>query len=72
LGTGVPIFFNGATQVIVKAYGPDERIIYGTGAIIKTGNIKRRTTALLQTPDVQFADIRSASNNYWLARVLHR
>jgi hypothetical protein len=56
-GTGVPTVFNGATQVLVKTYGPDERIIYGTGAIIKTGDIKRRITALLQTPDVQFADI---------------
>tara|TARA_B100000780_G_scaffold245805_1_gene190020 strand:+ start:318 stop:740 length:423 start_codon:yes stop_codon:yes gene_type:complete len=69
-GTRVPTVFNGATQVLIKAYGPDEHIIYGAGAIIKTGDIKRRTTALLQTPDVQFADIRSACNKCWLACVL--
>ena len=71
-GTGFPTVFNVATQVIIKAYGPDEHIIYGIRAIIKTSDIKRRKGTLLQTPDVQFADILSASNNCWLARLLLR
>lgn len=64
----LPPFLTSA-QYIVRGYGADERIVYGTGAVTPTGEILSYCSKLLQREDVAFAHIRSASNNCFHVRV---
>jgi hypothetical protein len=54
---------------LVKAYGRDERIIYGTGQIIPTDGVMTYAAKLLDRLDVAFVDMRSSRNNCWAARI---
>lgn len=54
---------------LLKAYGADERIIYGTGAITVTDEVPSYAAQLLERDDVAFVDARSARNNCWLVRI---
>ncbi|MCA2012957.1 DUF1203 domain-containing protein [Cereibacter sphaeroides] len=58
-----------APSYITRAYGDDERILYGTGAVTRTEDIIARCTELLSDPQVAFVHIRSASNNCFHCRV---
>ncbi|NBE07626.1 DUF1203 domain-containing protein [Paragemmobacter ruber] len=54
---------------IVRGYGADERIVYGTGGVVATGDIPARAAALLALPEVDFVHVRSARNNCFQLRV---
>ncbi|MDS7596753.1 DUF1203 domain-containing protein [Agrobacterium tumefaciens] len=54
---------------IVRGYGKDERIVYGTGAVTTTGNIVSRASELLQRDDVAYVHVRSARNNCYQCRI---
>ncbi|MCF3640061.1 DUF1203 domain-containing protein [Rhizobium sp. TRM95111] len=54
---------------IVRGYSADDRIVYGTGAVVPTGEIPERAAALLARPDVAYLHIRSARNNCYQCRV---
>ena len=54
---------------IVRGYGADERIVYGTGGVVERDAITSRARALLDDERVTFVDVRSAANNCWQARV---
>jgi len=58
-----------APSYIVRGYGADERILYGTGRVVPTGAVIDACDALLQQPAVAFVHIRSASNNCFTVRV---
>ena len=60
-----------APEFIVRGYDSEERIIYGTGKVTATSQIKAYATDLLTDPQVAFVDIRSARNNCFQCRV-HR
>ena len=54
---------------IVRGYGPGERIDYGTGGGVATGDIPARAAELLAMPGVAFVHVRSARNNCFQLRV---
>lgn len=54
---------------IVRGYGADERIIYGTGGVIATPAIAARAAELLADPGVAFVHLRSSRNNCFQCRV---
>lgn len=56
-------------QMIVRGYATDERILYGTGAVVPTGRIAAVATMLLARPEVAFVDVRSATNNCFQCRI---
>lgn len=58
-----------APSYITRAYGADERILYGTGAVTPTDEIIARCAELLARPEVAFVHVRSASNNCFHVRV---
>lgn len=58
-------------QYLVRAYSPDERIVYGTGRVVQTSQIAAYARDLLRDPAHAFVDIRSAANNCFQCRV-HR
>jgi hypothetical protein len=56
--------------MIVRGYSADERIVYGTGAVVATDRIAETATALLERDDVAFVHVRSASNNCFQCRIV--
>jgi len=56
-------------QMIVRGYGEDQRIVYGTGAVVPTERIAETAAALLERPGIAFVHVRSASNNCFQCRI---
>jgi hypothetical protein len=54
---------------IVRGYGADDRIVYGTGAVVPTVEIADRAKALLARGDVAYVHVRSARNNCYQCRI---
>lgn len=54
---------------IVRGYGPNDRIVYGTGGVTPSGDIPMRAKELLSDPRVAYLHIRSARNNCFQVRV---
>lgn len=58
-----------ASDYIVRGYGADDRIVYGTGGVVATGAIPARAGALLADPRVAYVHVRSARNNCFQVRI---
>lgn len=54
---------------IVRGYGPDDRIVYGTGQVTPTARIPEVAEALRDDPRVAYVHIRSARNNCYQVRI---
>ncbi|HEY6919676.1 MAG TPA: DUF1203 domain-containing protein [Tabrizicola sp.] len=54
---------------IVRGYGTDDRIVYGTGGVVATGAIPARAATLLADPRVAYVHVRSARNNCYQCRI---
>jgi hypothetical protein len=54
---------------IVRGYGTDDRIIYGTGGVVATGMIPSRALDLLDDSRVAYVHVRSARNNCYQCRI---
>ncbi len=67
--TDLPEVFKGSPDYLVKGYGPDERIVYGTGQVAPRDDMARRIAEIFEQSDVAFVHVRSARNNCLLARV---
>jgi len=50
---------------ILRGYDADERIVYGTGGVIRREAIRERLTHLLSRPGIEAVHIRSSRNNYY-------
>ena len=68
----LPPMFAGWDRLLMRGYGTDERIVYGSGRIVETGEIEAESTALLADPRIAFLHLRSASNNCYQARIERR
>ena len=58
-----------SVDYIVRGYGADDRIVYGTGAVVPTAAVKQRAEALLERPDIAYVHMRSAQNNCYQCRI---
>ncbi len=67
--TEIPQVLEASPEYLIKGYTSDERIKYGTGAIVPKENVTRKLSVLLADSNLAFVDIRSAKNNCWLTRV---
>lgn len=65
----MPDLFRAGTEWLLRGYGHDERIVYGTGAVTAKKDICTRAHALLQRDDVAYLHMRSASNNCYQVRI---
>ncbi len=54
---------------IVRGYGADDRIVYGTGGVVKTDAIPARAEVLLADARVTYVHVRSARNNCFQVRI---
>ena len=58
-----------STDYIVRGYGPDDRIVYGSGAVTPTDRIALRAEELLAREDIAYVHVRSARNNCYQCRI---
>lgn len=61
--------FLASPRYIVRGYGADDRIVYGTGAVTETERIPDYTAELFRRPEVAYAHVRSATNNCFHCRI---
>ncbi len=66
---GRPAILDGTPDVLVKGYGADDRIVYGTGRIVPTVEIGAQAEAVLQDPVLAYLHVRSARNNCYQFRI---
>ncbi len=66
---GLPEIFGATPDYIVRGYGNDDRIVYGTGAVMPTGKIHERADALFEREEVAYLHVRSARNNCYQCRI---
>lgn len=69
VGQDIPEVLTTSPDYLLKGYSADERIVYGTGAVVPAADIPTYAQALLDREDVAFVDVRSARNNCWQVRV---
>ena len=67
-GSDVPEVLE-SPDYIVRGYGPDDRIVYGTGSVVPTARIVAEAEARLADPRVAYVHVRSARNNCYQVRV---
>ena len=65
----LPQLFKDTPDYIVRGYGADDRIVYGTGGVIPTKHIPERAQTLLDRLDVAYVHVRSARNNCYQCRI---
>ena len=54
---------------LIKGYGADDRIVYGTGTITPMEQIGAAVKGIFATPDIAYIHVRSARNNCYQARI---
>ncbi len=67
-GSAMPEFLD-SPGYILRGYGKDERIVYGTGSVTPREAIPTRAATLLARDDIAFVHVRSASNNCFHCRI---
>ena len=68
-GPDLPAILTTSPDYLVKGYSADDRIVYGTGGVTPTDQIRDRIRAIFANPDVAYLHVRSARNNCYQARV---
>jgi len=58
-----------SSDYIVRGYGFDDRIVYGSGAVTPTDDIAARAASLLELGDRSYVHVRSARNNCYQCRI---
>jgi hypothetical protein len=65
----IPDLFRATPDYILRGYGHDDRIVYGTGAVTTTHQICSRAHELLERDDIAYLHMRSARNNCYQVRI---
>ena len=65
----VPSVLSGSRDFIVRGYGDNDRIVYGTGAVTLASDIPAYAATLLERPDIAYVHVRSARNNCYQCRI---
>jgi len=65
----LPSVLRDSDKYLLRGYGADNRIVYGTGQVIAQEQIITYANTLLKDPAIRFVHVRSASNNCWQAKI---
>jgi hypothetical protein len=67
-GAAMPQILESPTY-IVRGYGPDDRIVYGSGAVVATEALPEEAARRLEDPRIAYVHVRSARNNCFQVRI---
>jgi len=65
----VPAMFLSWPALLARGYGTDERIVYGSGAVVPVAELVPGLHTLFDDPAIDFVHLRSASYNCFQCRV---
>lgn len=65
----LPTIFGNTPDYIVRGYDRDDRIVYGSGAVVPTGDIPTRAASLFENAAIDYLHVRSARNNCYQCRI---
>ena len=66
---GVPPMFLGWQALLLRGYGDDDRIVYGTGTVVPVTEIANASAGILERPEIAYVHVRSSTNNCFQCRV---
>ncbi len=66
---GLPDVLANRDTALIKGYGTDNRIKYGTGRIVAAAEIAAGAADIFQAQDVAYIHVRSATNNCYTCRI---
>ncbi len=64
-----PAVLTSSPDYLIKGYGNDDRIIYGTGVVTPTDQMDEAIRNIFRRPDIAYIHVRSARNNCYQARI---
>lgn len=64
-----PLVLETSRDYILRGYGTDDRIVYGTGAVILKDDVQTYASGLLTRDDIAYIHVRSARNNCYQCRI---
>lgn len=64
-----PAAFLERTQMMMRGYNDEQRIVYRTGAIVPTQLLVSAASAIFEDPNVSFIHVRSALNGCFACRI---
>ena len=67
-GEDMPQILESPTYIL-RGYGPDDRIVYGTGAVVAIETLPEEAARRLADPRVAYVHVRSARNNCFQVRI---
>lgn len=68
-GDELPLILAIRDAYLIKGYGADDRIAYGTGKIVPADQLAESAAALFDDPRVRYGHVRSATNNCYTCRI---
>ncbi len=68
--SGLPQVVKVRPRFMLRGYGPDERIVDGSGAMVETSDIEPFAHKLLHNPAIASVYIRSGTNTCFICRVV--
>lgn len=70
-GNDIPEILRDSPDYLIKGYGADNRIVYGTGVVIPAETMMQQAETIFADERVSYIHIRSARNNCYQARIDH-
>lgn len=67
-GDGLPEILS-SPDYILRGYSADNRIVYGSGAVVPTARLIEEAAIRLQYPKIAYLHVRSARNNCYQLRI---
>ena len=68
-GAEVPQMLTTSPDYLIRGYSDDDRIVYGTGAVVAARILSRQAGQILTDPRVAYVHVRSAHNNCYQLRI---
>lgn len=68
-GVDLPPILTSSPDYLIKGYGTDDRIVYGTGVVAPVAELHQRIAAIFADPTVAYIHARSARNNCYQLRI---
>jgi hypothetical protein len=63
------LFRKNGRRYLLKGYNERDRIVYGTGTIVSSDELKAVAEKILSNDDVRYVHVRSATNNCYQLRI---
>jgi hypothetical protein len=59
-------------DVLLRGYGRDDRIVYGSGIVVPSVSVEAQAEVMLARDDIAYVHMRSSTNNCFTLRIDRR